>query len=134
MFIVKILQSPVFYKSNNRGSSVTVAERIKYYAKKRHGGVSTFAEAIGITQQSLSTYTTGRSEPGMGMLRRFYDAGMSIDWLIGGGDDDEMTRRTEKELAPSVIELLGLVQKDIHALDGTINTLMRIADNAKTAK
>lgn len=60
-------------------------ERIKFFAKKRHGNVRQFAIACGINPGQMGKYVSGLSHPTLPVLARFQEnGGMSIDWLISG--------------------------------------------------
>lgn len=66
----------------------TTADRIRAFISRHFKNKKEFAEQIGISQQHLSAYLTGKRVPALDLLSRFHQVGMSIDWLISGEGSD----------------------------------------------
>jgi hypothetical protein len=67
-----------------------IGPRIKHFAKRCYRTQSNFCEVIGIDATQMSYYVGRGRVPGGDVLFRFFQAGMSIDWLFKGGDDSGM--------------------------------------------
>jgi hypothetical protein len=61
-----------------------LAERIKIFAERFYGSQTSFAQEIDEHPNCMYRYTNGQTIPGIEKLNKFYDAGMSIDWLLTG--------------------------------------------------
>lgn len=59
------------------------------------------ARRIGVTENAITQYETGRAVPKSERLERLAEhLGTSMEWLLTGGDDDELARaQTALELA-----------------------------------
>lgn len=67
-----------------------IGPRIKHFAKRCYRTQNNFCEVIGIDATQMSYYVGRGRVPGGEVLFRFYEAGMSINWLFKGGEDSEM--------------------------------------------
>lgn len=74
-------------------------ERIAQFAKAYYGSKKKFAETLEMTPQGLSAYGDDKRKPGFDVLERFYEAGMSIDWLISGKGAPTAANYTGRKLA-----------------------------------
>jgi hypothetical protein len=72
------------------GIMYEIGPRIKYFAKRCYHTQNKFCEQTGLDATQLSYYIVKGRFPGGEVLARFYAAGMSLDWLFGGGDDVNM--------------------------------------------
>ena len=61
-----------------------IGERLKKFILECYGSQKNFAELIGIKLSALNRYISDSSNPGLDVLRKFKNAGLSIDWLIDG--------------------------------------------------
>jgi len=61
-----------------------IGQRIEKFTRECYHTQTYFAECIGITISSLNRYIKGKYTPKFDMLLKFFDAGMSIDWLLNG--------------------------------------------------
>lgn len=78
---------------------IEIGKRLKSYAQSNHNGVTGLAEAIGIPQSQISTYTTGKTVPSGQVLYLLAQAGLSIDELFLGDEkksDDSFTKILNK--------------------------------------
>lgn len=107
---------------------MTFGERIRIFAKKCYGSQKNFAEHINFDYSYLNRIALGKNTPGADILQKFYEAGMSINWLLSGkgsmfadnsvgkqlmesfGDLDP--RNHEKEISQELL----LVKEDIKQL------------------
>ncbi|MGE5365641.1 MAG: helix-turn-helix domain-containing protein [Bacteroidota bacterium] len=63
----------------------SIGERLKKFGKEHYGSVSKFADALKMSQPSLSgNYLNGKSIPGGEMLAKLLALGCDIDWLLTG--------------------------------------------------
>ncbi len=62
----------------------TIGARLKSFAKEKFGTLSKMAQAMGISQATLSQYTTNRYSPGVQMQKRLREVGCDIEWLMTG--------------------------------------------------
>jgi transcriptional regulator with XRE-family HTH domain len=67
-----------------------IGPRIKYFAKRCYRTQNNFCEETGIDATQLSNYISKGRMPGGEVLFRFNTAGMSLDWLFNGGEDEKM--------------------------------------------
>ena len=63
---------------------MTVGERIKKFAKMCYGNQGQFCKEANINYSMFSFYATNQRNPGLSILQKFKEAGMSIDWLLTG--------------------------------------------------
>lgn len=77
-------------KTEREQNLADIGPRIKYFAKRCYRTQHNFCEHIGIDAAQLSHYVSKGRIPGGEMLFRFNQAGMSLDWLFNGGDDERM--------------------------------------------
>ena len=71
-----------------------ISRRLKKWGVEEFGALVSFARALGISQQSLHDYTSGRTMPGNKMQSRLRSLGCDIEWLMTGSPRNAMTRRT----------------------------------------
>lgn len=64
----------------------TTAERIKFFAKNYYGGIGKLASHINMPQSTFSQYTSKKNpqNPGHDFLKKMYNAGCSINWILFG--------------------------------------------------
>lgn len=63
----------------------TIGGRIRAIRKKLRMTQSEFAEVLGVSNTSVSTYETGEHAPPVALLSRIATAGgVSLDWLVAG--------------------------------------------------
>lgn len=65
----------------------TIGSRISEFAIKVYRNKKTFAERMGMLPQQLNAYIQGERSPSYEILEKFFNTGMSIDWLISGEGD-----------------------------------------------
>jgi transcriptional regulator with XRE-family HTH domain len=112
-----------------------IAGRIREFAKVNYRSLDAFAKACGMKAQNLSKYTADGRMPGLEVLQRFQEAGMSLDWLANGAGimwaDNECGRDLYKKIQGATLpkdkaisyealskdEALRQVQKIIQAIE-----------------
>ncbi len=63
---------------------LTFGDRLNKFIQQNFGSNIRFAEIVGVKFTSVSRYIYNKSMPGGEMLSKFYESGLSIDWLISG--------------------------------------------------
>jgi hypothetical protein len=61
-----------------------IHKRLRKWGLEEFGSLVGFARALGITQQTLNDYTSGRILPGNKMQSRLRSLGCDIEWLMTG--------------------------------------------------
>jgi hypothetical protein len=61
-----------------------ISKRLKKWGLEEFGSLVSFAQALGISQQSLHDYTSGRTRPGNKMQPRLRRLGCDVEWLMTG--------------------------------------------------
>jgi len=61
-----------------------ISRRLKTWGLEQFGSFVKFARALGITQQTLNDYTSGRILPGIKMQDRMRKLGCDVEWLMTG--------------------------------------------------
>jgi hypothetical protein len=67
----------------------TAGERIKFFAKKYYGGIGKLASFVNMPQSTFSQYTSKKNpqNPGHDFLKKMYDSGCSVNWILFGDGD-----------------------------------------------
>jgi len=59
-------------------------DRFKQFIKQCYKTQTAFADETGINIAHINFYVTGVRNPASESLAKFYEAGLSLDWLFGG--------------------------------------------------
>lgn len=62
----------------------SIADRLREFGQEKHGNMTQFANALGMSPQALSPYLNGRRNPGNRMLKKLEQLGCDADWLVTG--------------------------------------------------
>lgn len=84
----------------------TIGDRIKFLRNSYSMNQSTFANAINISQASLSDLEKGKTKPSVDTLINISDKfGISLDWLVKGSSIIDTTY-TKSEVFKGILDLL----------------------------
>jgi len=61
-----------------------IGRRIKLFLKDKYGKIKIGAEKIGVLEQTLQIYFTGRAAPGSEFLRKIAELGADINYILTG--------------------------------------------------
>jgi len=93
-----------------------IAKRIREVAEK-FGGITAFAEKLGLPQPQLSQYTTGRRLPGNKFRERLRSAGVD-DFYVMYGTKEEIDKKfavnvmdTLRNAHPEKVQMLDVIEK-----------------------
>ena len=67
-------------------SAIQIGQRIKDFARFKYKTQRNLARVMGNPPQSLQMYIMGERKPGLIMLRRLYEAGCNLNWLVSGDE------------------------------------------------
>jgi hypothetical protein len=73
--------------------AAAVSKRLREWGIREFGSLVNLARAIGISQQSLYDYTSGRTLPGNKMQSRLRGLGCEIEWLMTGCSTGVLSRK-----------------------------------------
>lgn len=104
----------------NKGASDLLSEKIKRYRKALNISQARLAEMIGMSQQAVAKWETGKAEPDSATLKKLASIfGTTIDDLLGNisNDDDwppeaKVLFRDVKKLTPEQLELVTKLVKE----------------------
>lgn len=104
---------------------MTFPEILKRLLKENHFSQSEFADRIGVSQQTISRWTTGRFQPDLGQLIAcaavFH---VSVDYLLGLTPDPDIKKQPatyDGELDSQIIALVqNLSPDDLLRLEGFV--------------
>jgi hypothetical protein len=77
--------------------SSEISKRLKKWGVEEFGSLVSFARALGISQQSLHDYTSGRTRPGNTMQSRLRDLGCDVEWMMTGSSAGAAVRRALRQ-------------------------------------
>jgi SOS-response transcriptional repressor LexA len=71
--------------------NIQIGERLRQFGEQRYPTLVDFAEALGISSESLHQYLAGKSKPGNKLQTRLRSVGCDIEWLMtGSGEPPEI--------------------------------------------
>lgn len=62
----------------------SAGQRLKHFIKSRFKTQKAFGLAIGMSETQISFYCNDETTPGMDVMSRFQEAGLSLDWYSTG--------------------------------------------------
>jgi transcriptional regulator with XRE-family HTH domain len=78
-------------------------KRLKMLREERDLPMSKLAEDVESTKSALSRYENGKMEPGLKILARLAEYfGVTLDWLAGNGDIDDVQYSNKKQYDSAV--------------------------------
>lgn len=92
---------------------MTIGERIKEFIKGKNLSVGEFAKKIDMSYPNLFAYVNGSREPGAVVLKRLFEAGADLNWILMGKRLDsklELEKRIQ-ELEKQIQETKNLLTK-----------------------
>ncbi len=93
------------------------SKRLKKWGVEEFGSLVSFARALGISQQSLHDYTSGRTRPGNKMQSRLRKLGCDVEWMMTGSSTGVTLRRTSRQ-KPMPVGWAKFEGRVVTALDG----------------
>ena len=78
-------------------------EKLKLFAKKNFGSLTTLAKNLGMSIGHLSQYVNGVNKPGLDFLLKLKELGCDINWLLS--DDENPPPETDALLKKRIAEL-----------------------------
>jgi len=105
-------------------------EKLRIFAKK-FGSVTSLADALGISQPSLSRYLSGEVKPGLDFLMKLKKLGCDINWLLSEEEESNPPPETLSVLLNRLQEL----EQENEKLRATLSNLISLAqENLKKKK
>jgi transcriptional regulator with XRE-family HTH domain len=79
---------------------MNIGDRIKQFIEGKNLTIGEFAEKIDMSYPNLFAYVNGTREPGAVVLRRLFEAGADLNWILMG-----KRLNTKYELEKRILEL-----------------------------
>jgi hypothetical protein len=89
-------------KTRDVVQSCETSRRLKKWGLEEFGSLVSFSRALGISQQSLHDYTSGRTLPGNKTQSRLRALGCDIEWLMTGAPTGSAVQRSMRKRPRSV--------------------------------
>lgn len=74
-----------------------LSNRLKEFIESKNLTIKEFAEKINMSYESLQPYTNNRRNPGLSTLKKLYNEGCDLNWLITGEKVD-LNSKLEKRI------------------------------------
>lgn len=81
---------------------MTSGQRMRLFGESVYSSIKEFAQAVKMAPPNLQKYMNDEREPGSGILRRLYDIGCNINWLLTGNGNMFADNEIGRSLRPRV--------------------------------
>lgn len=97
---------------------------MREFGEKNFPNTTIFAEALGMTQPSLSQYLNNKRSPGAGILQRLRELGCDLNWLLS--DDPVICIVSEPRVNYGEPNKL---KKELEAIRSAVQRLEQLINN-----
>lgn len=122
------------FARDRRNRVSTVAARLKEAMEERGVDQSALAEAIGVTQGTISLILVGKTRHSKYLPDIAIELGVAYDWLIGNHDNKHADQPVDRLLTSDEAEMVemrrALPNLDRFAFDRVCKAIARTAENA----
>lgn len=96
-----------------------IGDKLKIFAKQNFGTIKKLAESVDKSPQNFGQYTSNNRLPGTQLLKKLYDVGCDINWLLN--DDTDEQYKIRLNISNSVNELINNIKTSNPLLNSQMN-------------